>query len=58
MLPVTSDNLHYRLPVDEEKPAMYLIFPWEDNRKRMYNVNMLESMADKFVSIGAHKIAL
>ncbi|XP_064639493.1 otoferlin-like isoform X3 [Lineus longissimus] len=47
MKPVTGDNIHYRLPIEEEKPVLYQTIPWEDHRRRFYITNMLEKIADK-----------
>jgi hypothetical protein len=47
--PVTGDKIHYRLPIDEEKPVLYQTIPWEDHRRRFYTTNMLEKISDKMV---------
>ncbi|XP_070555288.1 otoferlin-like isoform X9 [Ptychodera flava] len=47
--PVNSDNekYYYHMPYNEKKPCVYVQFPWEDHRRRLYNQNILYKIADK-----------
>ncbi|XP_074640585.1 otoferlin-like isoform X2 [Tubulanus polymorphus] len=47
MKPITRDKLYYHMPYFEEKQCMYVKAPFEDHRRRMYNVNIIEKIADK-----------
>lgn len=47
--PVTRDKVYYHLPFYEEKPCIYVREMFEDHRRRMYNTNILEKIADKLV---------
>lgn len=48
--PTTRDKIYYHLPFYEEKPCVYVREMFEDHRRRMYNTNILEKIADKLVS--------
>ncbi|XP_077991695.1 otoferlin-like [Glandiceps talaboti] len=45
--PVTNDKYYYHMPYSEKKPCVYVQFPWEDHRRRLYNQNILYKIADK-----------
>ncbi|XP_071807797.1 otoferlin-like isoform X5 [Asterias amurensis] len=45
--PLTTDKSYYYLPLDENKPCVYLRFTTEDHRRRLYNQNILLKIADK-----------
>ncbi|XP_052775587.1 otoferlin-like isoform X2 [Mya arenaria] len=47
MKPTTKDKVYYHLPYYEEKPCIYLREMFEDHRRRMYNSNILEKIAEK-----------
>ncbi|XP_077863265.1 otoferlin-like, partial [Saccoglossus kowalevskii] len=47
MKPVTSDKYYYHMPYYEKKPCVFVQFPWEDHRRRLYNQNILGKIADK-----------
>ncbi|XP_053394701.1 otoferlin-like isoform X1 [Mercenaria mercenaria] len=45
--PTTRDKVYYHLPFYEEKPCLYVREMFEDHRRRMYNTNILEKIAEK-----------
>ncbi|KAL4236528.1 C2 domain [Mactra antiquata] len=45
--PTTRDKVYYHLPFYEEKPCVYVREMFEDHRRRMYNTNILEKIAEK-----------
>ena len=49
-IPETFDGDYYHMPYNESKPCMYVVGKFEDLRKRLYHVNLLEKMTDNFVS--------
>ncbi|XP_064626480.1 otoferlin-like [Lineus longissimus] len=48
--PITRDRYYYHMPYHEEKPCVYLKAYFEDHRRRMYNINILEKIGDKLES--------
>lgn len=49
-LPVRLRN-YFHLPYFEKKPCVYIRSWWQDQRRRLYNSNMMDKMADKLVSL-------
>ncbi|KAK7100137.1 hypothetical protein V1264_023132 [Littorina saxatilis] len=47
MKPVTRDKLYYNLPYYEDKPCIYVREHMEDHRRRMYNSNIINKIAEK-----------
>ncbi|XP_076803747.1 otoferlin-like isoform X4 [Clavelina lepadiformis] len=47
--PKTSDNYYYHMPYFEEKPCVYLTSYWHDQKRRLYNSNIMHKIADKLV---------
>lgn len=48
--PISRDRFYYNLPYYEDKPCVYLKEVLEDHRRRMYNTNMIDKIAEKLVS--------
>lgn len=44
-------RFYYFLPLDDEKPCLWVKGSFEDHRKRMFNTNILEKIAEKLVCI-------
>uniref|UniRef100_A0A8D0CU67 Otoferlin n=1 Tax=Sander lucioperca TaxID=283035 RepID=A0A8D0CU67_SANLU len=51
MKPVITDRNYFHLPYFEKKPCVYIKSWWQDQRRRLYNSNMMDKIADKLVSI-------
>lgn len=49
--PITHDKNHYYLPFWDFKPCLDVRCTLPDLRRRMYNSNILDKIADRFVSI-------
>ncbi|XP_068610034.1 otoferlin [Brachionichthys hirsutus] len=47
MRPVITDRNYFHLPYFETKPCVYIRSRWEDQRRRLYNANMMDKIADK-----------
>lgn len=47
--PMTHDKLYYFLPYWDNKPCMHIRSVWSDYRRRMYNSNIIDKIAEKFV---------
>lgn len=47
-----SANLrnYFHLPYFEKKPCIYIKSWWQDQRRRLYNSNIMDKIADKMVS--------
>ncbi|XP_076441089.1 otoferlin-like [Babylonia areolata] len=45
--PVTRDRNYFHLPYYEDKPCIYVKEHMEDHRRRMYNSNIIDKIADK-----------
>uniref|UniRef100_A0A665X0R4 Otoferlin a n=1 Tax=Echeneis naucrates TaxID=173247 RepID=A0A665X0R4_ECHNA len=41
---------YFHLPYFEKKPCVYIKSWWQDQRRRLYNSNMMDKIADKLVS--------
>uniref|UniRef100_A0A668ACF4 Otoferlin a n=1 Tax=Myripristis murdjan TaxID=586833 RepID=A0A668ACF4_9TELE len=50
MKPVITDRNYFHLPYFEKKPCIYIKSWWQDQRRRLYNSNMMDKIADKLVS--------
>uniref|UniRef100_A0A8C6TUZ0 Otoferlin n=1 Tax=Neogobius melanostomus TaxID=47308 RepID=A0A8C6TUZ0_9GOBI len=50
MKPVVTDRNYFHLPYFEKKPCVYIKSWWQDQRRRLYNSNMMDKIADKLVS--------
>uniref|UniRef100_A0A3Q2WTE5 Otoferlin n=1 Tax=Haplochromis burtoni TaxID=8153 RepID=A0A3Q2WTE5_HAPBU len=46
MKPVITDN-YFHLPYFERKPCIYIKSWWQDQRRRLYNANIIDNIADK-----------
>ena len=51
--PLTTDKSYYYLPLEGNKPCVFLKFTTEDHRRRLYNQNILLKIADKMVRLKA-----
>ncbi|XP_032877367.1 otoferlin isoform X1 [Amblyraja radiata] len=47
MKPVITDRNYFHLPYFEKKPCTYIKSWWQDQRRRLYNANIIDKMADK-----------
>ncbi|CAG03622.1 unnamed protein product, partial [Tetraodon nigroviridis] len=47
MKPVITDRNYFHLPYFEKKPCVYIRSWWQDQRRRLYNSNMMDGIADK-----------
>ncbi|KAM6992478.1 otoferlin isoform 4-T4 [Tautogolabrus adspersus] len=47
MKPVITDRNYFHLPYFEKKPCVYVKSWWQDQRRRLYNSNMMDKIADK-----------
>ncbi|XP_068198937.1 otoferlin isoform X3 [Antennarius striatus] len=47
MRPVITDRNYFHLPYFEKKPCVYIRSWWQDQRRRLYNSNMMDKIADK-----------
>ncbi|XP_026858261.2 otoferlin isoform X1 [Electrophorus electricus] len=47
MKPFITDRNYFHLPYFENKPCIYLKSCWQDQRRRLYNVNIIENIAEK-----------
>ncbi|XP_076834724.1 otoferlin b isoform X1 [Brachyhypopomus gauderio] len=47
MKPFITDRNYFHLPYFENKPCIYLKSLWQDQRRRLYNANVIENIADK-----------
>ncbi|XP_061126606.1 otoferlin isoform X4 [Syngnathus typhle] len=45
--PVITDRNYFHLPYSEKKPCVYIKSWWQDQRRRLYNSNMMDKIADK-----------
>uniref|UniRef100_A0AAQ5XME6 C2 domain-containing protein n=1 Tax=Amphiprion ocellaris TaxID=80972 RepID=A0AAQ5XME6_AMPOC len=50
MKPVITDRNYFHLPYFEKKPCVYIKSWWQDQRRRLYNSNMMDKIADKLVN--------
>nr|XP_046229595.1 otoferlin isoform X1 [Scatophagus argus] len=47
MKPVITDRNYFHLPYFEKKPCVYIRSWWQDQRRRLYNSNTMDKIADK-----------
>ncbi|XP_016391542.1 otoferlin-like isoform X2 [Sinocyclocheilus rhinocerous] len=47
MKPVITDRNYFHLPYFEKKPCIYIKSWWHDQRRRLYNSNIMDKLADK-----------
>ncbi|CAB1335532.1 unnamed protein product [Coregonus sp. 'balchen'] len=47
MKPVITDRNYFHLPYFERKPCIYIKSWWQDQRRRLYNANLIDNIADK-----------
>ncbi|XP_017538292.1 otoferlin isoform X4 [Pygocentrus nattereri] len=47
MKPVITDRNYFHLPYFEKKPCIYIKSWWQDQRRRLYNSNVMDKIADK-----------
>uniref|UniRef100_A0A8C4ZRK0 C2 domain-containing protein n=1 Tax=Gadus morhua TaxID=8049 RepID=A0A8C4ZRK0_GADMO len=47
MKPVITDRNYFHLPYFERKPCIYIKSWWQDHRRRLYNANIIDNLADK-----------
>ncbi|KAM4529504.1 otoferlin isoform 6-T6 [Fundulus diaphanus] len=47
MKPFITDRNYFHLPYFEKKPCVYIKSWWQDQRRRLYNSNMMDKIADK-----------
>lgn len=41
---------YFHLPYFERKPCVYIKSWWQDQRRRLYNANIIDNIADKLAS--------
>uniref|UniRef100_A0A671NAR6 Otoferlin n=1 Tax=Sinocyclocheilus anshuiensis TaxID=1608454 RepID=A0A671NAR6_9TELE len=51
MKPVITDRNYFHLPYFEKKPCIYIKSWWQDQRRRLYNSNIMDKLADKLVRL-------
>uniref|UniRef100_A0AAZ3S3V0 C2 domain-containing protein n=1 Tax=Oncorhynchus tshawytscha TaxID=74940 RepID=A0AAZ3S3V0_ONCTS len=49
MKPVITDRNYFHLPYFDRKPCIYIKSWWQDQRRRLYNANLIDNIADKLV---------
>uniref|UniRef100_A0A672RKG2 Otoferlin n=1 Tax=Sinocyclocheilus grahami TaxID=75366 RepID=A0A672RKG2_SINGR len=49
MKPVITDRNYFHLPYFERKPCIFIKSWWQDQRRRLYNANIMDRIADKLV---------
>uniref|UniRef100_A0A8C9S2Z7 Otoferlin n=1 Tax=Scleropages formosus TaxID=113540 RepID=A0A8C9S2Z7_SCLFO len=47
MKPVITDRNYFHLPYFSKKPCIYIKSWWQDHRRRLYNSNIMDKIADK-----------
>ncbi|XP_069089784.1 otoferlin isoform X2 [Pleurodeles waltl] len=47
MKPFITDRNYFHLPYFEKKPCIYIKSWWQDQRRRLYNANIMDKIADK-----------
>uniref|UniRef100_A0A8C9VK76 Otoferlin n=1 Tax=Scleropages formosus TaxID=113540 RepID=A0A8C9VK76_SCLFO len=50
MKPVITDRNYFHLPYFSKKPCIYIKSWWQDHRRRLYNSNIMDKIADKLVT--------
>ncbi|XP_039572462.1 otoferlin-like, partial [Passer montanus] len=51
MKPLITDRNYFHLPYLEKKPCIYIRSWWQDQRRRLYNANIMDKIADKLVRV-------
>uniref|UniRef100_A0A8C5C6C3 C2 domain-containing protein n=1 Tax=Gadus morhua TaxID=8049 RepID=A0A8C5C6C3_GADMO len=51
MKPVITDRNYFHLPYFERKPCIYIKSWWQDHRRRLYNANIIDNLADKLAMV-------
>uniref|UniRef100_A0A674GQN2 C2 domain-containing protein n=1 Tax=Taeniopygia guttata TaxID=59729 RepID=A0A674GQN2_TAEGU len=51
MKPLVTDRNYFHLPYLEKKPCIYIRSWWQDQRRRLYNANIMDKIADKLVRV-------
>ncbi|XP_075197790.1 otoferlin [Anomaloglossus baeobatrachus] len=47
MKPFITDRNYFHLPYFDKKPCIYIKSWWQDQRRRLYNANVMDKIADK-----------
>uniref|UniRef100_A0A8C5PB94 Otoferlin n=1 Tax=Leptobrachium leishanense TaxID=445787 RepID=A0A8C5PB94_9ANUR len=47
MKPLITDRNYFHLPYFDKKPCTYIKSWWQDQRRRLYNANIMDKIADK-----------
>nr|XP_060610752.1 otoferlin [Anolis sagrei ordinatus] len=47
MKPLVTDRNYFHLPYFDKKPCIYMKSWWQDQRRRLYNSNIMDKIADK-----------
>ncbi|XP_061482497.1 otoferlin isoform X2 [Rhineura floridana] len=47
MRPLITDRNYFHLPYFDKKPCIYIKSWWQDQRRRLYNSNIMDKIADK-----------
>ncbi|XP_062979851.1 otoferlin isoform X1 [Elgaria multicarinata webbii] len=47
MKPLVTDRNYFHLPYFDKKPCIYIKSWWQDQRRRLYNSNIMDKIADK-----------
>ncbi|XP_048372576.1 otoferlin isoform X2 [Sphaerodactylus townsendi] len=47
MRPLITDRNYFHLPYFDKKPCIYIKSWWQDQRRRLYNANTMDKIADK-----------
>ncbi|XP_041419577.1 otoferlin isoform X3 [Xenopus laevis] len=47
MKPLITDRNYFHLPFFDKKPCIYIKSWWQDQRRRLYNANIMDKIADK-----------
>ncbi|XP_075125442.1 otoferlin isoform X6 [Leptodactylus fuscus] len=47
MKPFITDRNYFHLPYFDKKPCIYIKSWWQDQRRRLYNANIMDKIADK-----------
>ncbi|KAE8605652.1 hypothetical protein XENTR_v10015261 [Xenopus tropicalis] len=47
MKPLITDRNYFHLPFFDKKPCTYIKSWWQDQRRRLYNANIMDKIADK-----------
>ncbi|XP_076320149.1 otoferlin-like isoform X2 [Tachypleus tridentatus] len=48
--PLSGDRQYYYLPYGDDKPCMWVRSVWQDQRRRLYNSNIISKIAEKLES--------